>query len=67
MNLLEHENIVAHCEVINDPEDHHIYIVQEYCSGGEVQNEGEQEEKARKYFRSCLRAVESLFTKPDTS
>ena len=34
MNLLEHENIVALQEVINDPEDHHIYIVQEYCSGG---------------------------------
>ena len=62
MNLLEHENIVALQEVINDPEDHHIYIVQEYCSGGEVQNEGEPlgEEKARKYFRSCLRAVEYM-------
>ena len=62
MKLLAHENIVALQEVINDPADHYIYIIQEYCSGGEIQNEGEplNEEKARKYFRSCLRAVEYM-------
>ena len=51
----------------NDPEDHHIYIVQEYRSGGRKWGEPLGEEKARKYFRSCLRAVTHAFTKRDTS
>jgi CRP-like cAMP-binding protein len=59
MKQLQHDNIVALIEVIDDPNTKKVYLIQELMAGGTLMPEEEtgtaiEESLARKYFRDIL-------------
>jgi serine/threonine protein kinase len=62
MEQLDHENIVALIEVIDDPSSSKIYLIQELMGGGPLMPDDEtvtpiEEGLAKKYFRDILHGV----------
>jgi [calcium/calmodulin-dependent protein kinase] kinase len=65
MKKLDHENLVALIEVLDDPEEDSLYMVLEMCQRGVIMSVGvgEQakpydEESCRRYFRDIILGIE---------
>ena len=58
---LKHSGIVQLIECIDDPKQKDLYLVQEFCQGGEILvKQPLSPEKARNYLRDLLRGVEYM-------
>ena len=68
MKKLKHPNIIGLHEVLDDPNQRKIYIIQEFAANGALMDDVEVAEpfsvaQARKYFRDTLKGIRYLHSK----